>query len=84
MEYTRQLIPASAQVKTKCARFLPGLLERSYIIIILCDHREEAFCLSLKCFVQVHVAMKVKFALEQPSSMGVGHELARSCTCYSS
>ncbi len=26
----------------------------------------------------------VKFVLEQPSSMGVGHELAHSCTCYSS
>ncbi len=24
-------------------------------------------------FVYVHVAMKVKFALEQPSSTGVGH-----------
>ncbi len=33
-------------------------------------------------FVHVHVAMKVKFALEQPSSTGVGHGLARSCTCY--
>ncbi len=40
--------------------------------------------LSLRSFVHVHVAMKVKFALEQPSSTDVGHELARSCTCYSS
>ncbi len=39
---------------------------------------------SLTSFVHVHVAMKVKFALEQPSSTDVGHELARSCTCYSS
>ncbi len=39
---------------------------------------------SLICFVHVHVAMKVKFALEQPPSTGVGHELARSCTSYSS
>ncbi len=39
---------------------------------------------SLRGFVHVRVAMKVKFALEQPSSTGVGHELARSCTCYCS
>ncbi len=43
---------------------------------------------SLRSFVHVHVhvhvAMKVKFALEQPSSTGVGHELARSCAWHSS
>ncbi len=31
----------------------------------------------MRSFVHVHVAMKVNFALEQPSSTGVGHELAR-------
>ncbi len=31
----------------------------------------------MRSFVHVHVAMKMKFALEQPSSTGVGHELAR-------
>ncbi len=31
-----------------------------------------------KSFYHVHVAMKVKFALEQPSGTGVGHELARA------
>ncbi len=33
----------------------------------------------------VHVAVKLKFVLEQPSGTGVGHELtrtARSGTCY--
>ncbi len=38
--------------------------------------------LSLKSFT---MCMKVKFALEQPSGTGVGHELAsaaRSCMCY--
>ncbi len=41
---------------------------------------------SLKGFYHVHVAMKVKLALEQPPGTGVGHELASavcSCTCYS-
>ncbi len=33
--------------------------------------------LSLKSFVHVHVAMKVNFALEQPSSTGVGQVHAR-------
>ncbi len=40
---------------------------------------------ALKSFYHVHVAMKVKFALEQLSGTGVGHELASaacSCTCY--
>ncbi len=46
--------------------------------------QEELSVSSLKSFVHVLVAMKVKFVLEQPSSTGVGHELARSCTCYSS
>ncbi len=27
----------------------------------------------------MHVAMKVKFALEQPSDTGVGHELSKGC-----
>ncbi len=30
----------------------------------------------LQSFYDVHVATKVKFALEQPSGTGVGHELA--------
>ncbi len=33
---------------------------------------------SLRSFVHVHVAMKVKYALEHPSSTGVSHELAGS------
>ncbi len=37
---------------------------------------------ALKSFYHVHVAMKVKFALEQPSSMGVGHELASQCCAF--
>ncbi len=39
---------------------------------------------SLRSSVHVHVAMKVNFALEQPSSTGVGHELVRSDARYSS
>ncbi len=31
---------------------------------------------TLQSFYHVHVATKVKFALEQPSGAGVGHELA--------